>query len=254
MIAGPAGDLGGRDVVVTGAGRGIGRRCAETLAGAGARVTLVARSAAELEAVAGAITAAGGDAVALAADVCREEDAARVVASLAGGEPWALVNAAGTNRTGPSVTYDLADWDAVMDVNVRGTFLMARAFAGVLLRAGRPGRVVNLSSQMGVVGYPGRAAYCASKHAVNGLTKALAVEWARDRITVNAVAPTFVETPLTAPMLADPAFREEVLRRIPSGELADIDDVAAAVGYLVSDAAASVTGQVLGVDGGWTAW
>jgi NAD(P)-dependent dehydrogenase (short-subunit alcohol dehydrogenase family) len=254
MIAGPAGDLGGRDVVVTGAGRRIGRRCAETLAGAGARVTLVARSAAELEAVAGAITAAGGDAVALAADVCREEDAARVVASLAGGEPWALVNAAGTNRTGPSVTYDLADWDAVMDVNVRGTFLMARAFAGVLLRAGRPGRVVNLSSQMGVVGYPGRAAYCASKHAVNGLTKALAVEWARDRITVNAVAPTFVETPLTAPMLADPAFREEVLRRIPSGELADIDDVAAAVGYLVSDAAASVTGQVLGVDGGWTAW
>ncbi len=141
-----------------------------------------------------------------------------------------------------------------MRSNVRGTFLMCQAFATVLLRNEKPGRIVNLSSQMGAVGYPGRAAYCASKHAVNGLTKALAVEWASAGITVNAVAPTFVETPLTAPMLADPAFRDEILRRIPAGKLADIDDVAAAVLYLSSDIAASVTGHVLAVDGGWTAW
>jgi NAD(P)-dependent dehydrogenase (short-subunit alcohol dehydrogenase family) len=114
--------------------------------------------------------------------------------------------------------------------------------------------LVLMSSQMGSVGYPGRAAYCASKHAINGLTKALGVEWAAAGITVNAVAPTFVRTPLTEPMLADPAFRDDVLRRIPAGRLAELDQVAAAVLYLVSDAAAMVTGHILAVDGGWTAW
>jgi 2-deoxy-D-gluconate 3-dehydrogenase len=113
---------------------------------------------------------------------------------------------------------------------------------------------VNLSSQMGAVGYPGRAAYCASKHAVNGLTKALAVEWAPAGITVNAVAPTFVETPLTAPMLADDAFREDVLRRIPLGRVGTVEEIADAVVFLASDSASLITGEILAVDGGWTAW
>jgi NAD(P)-dependent dehydrogenase (short-subunit alcohol dehydrogenase family) len=114
---------------------------------------------------------------------------------------------------------------------------------------------VNMSSQMGSVGYPGRAAYCATKHAVEGLTKALAVEWAPEGIRVNAVAPTFVLTPMTAPMFEDPAFKAEVVdRRLPGHELATIEQVADAVRYLACDASGSVTGTTLKVDGGWTAW
>jgi NAD(P)-dependent dehydrogenase (short-subunit alcohol dehydrogenase family) len=134
-------------------------------------------------------------------------------------------------------------------------FLICRAVGVALLDRGTPGSIVTMSSQMGSVGYPGRVAYCASKHAVNGMTKALAVEWARDGIRVNAVAPTFVETPLTRPMFADPVFREEVLeRRLPTGNLAQVEDVARAARYLACEASNSVTGHILLVDGGWTAW
>jgi NAD(P)-dependent dehydrogenase (short-subunit alcohol dehydrogenase family) len=148
----------------------------------------------------------------------------------------------------------MSDWDLLMDVNVRGTFLTCRAVGRRLLARRAGGRIVTVSSQMGSVGYPGRAAYCATKHAVNGLTKALAVEWALHGIGVNAVAPTFVRTPMTEPMLADPQFAADVRRRLPTGEVATVDEVAAAILYLVSDAARSVTGHVLAIDGGWTAW
>jgi NAD(P)-dependent dehydrogenase (short-subunit alcohol dehydrogenase family) len=147
-----------------------------------------------------------------------------------------------------------ADFDLFADVNLRGTFLACRAVGRHLLERGAPGRIVTVSSQMGVVGYPGRAAYCATKHAVNGLTQALAVEWAPHGVTVNAVAPTFVRTPMTEPMLADAEFAAEVRRRLPTGEVATVEEVAAAIVYLASDAARSVTGHVLAVDGGWTAW
>ena len=165
-----------------------------------------------------------------------------------------LVNSAGTNVPGPTAGYDVADFDKVFEVNVRATFLTCKAFGEGLLQRGAPGSIVNLSSQMGTVGYPGRAVYCASKHAVEGLTKALGVEWAPDGIRVNAVAPTFVLTPLTEPMLADPEFSAEVRRRLPTGELATVDDVADAVRYLACTASGSVTGAILRVDGGWTAW
>jgi NAD(P)-dependent dehydrogenase (short-subunit alcohol dehydrogenase family) len=248
--------LDGRHALVTGAGRGIGRGTALALADAGAVVTLVSRSKSELVAVAQEIEAAGGRAGVQVADVRYEEQVERVVAAAdAGPVPVSIVvTAAGLNRTGPTGHYATDDWDLLMDVNVRGTFLACRAVGRRLLARGAGGRIVTVSSQMGTVGYPGRAAYCATKHAVNGLTKALAVEWAPHGIGVNAVAPTFVRTPMTEPMLADPEFAADVRRRLPTGEVATVDEVAAAILYLVSDAARSVTGHVLAVDGGWTAW
>jgi NAD(P)-dependent dehydrogenase (short-subunit alcohol dehydrogenase family) len=172
----------------------------------------------------------------------------------AAGPPSILVTAAGLNRTGPAERYATADWDRLMDVNVRGTFLACRAFGRRLMARGARGRIVTMSSQMGAVGYPGRAAYCATKHAVNGLTKALAVEWAPHGIAVNAVAPTFVRTRMTEAMLADPAFAADLAGRLPTGRLAEVGDVAAAVLFLASDRAEAITGHVLAVDGGWTAW
>jgi NAD(P)-dependent dehydrogenase (short-subunit alcohol dehydrogenase family) len=244
--------LDGRTAVVTGASRGLGRECARELSRAGARVVLVARSSPEL---ARAAAEAGDSCVPLAADLTQEREVARVMRTAASvGDPTVLVVAAGTNRPGPARAYPVTDWDEIFDINVRASFLCCRYFGDHLLSRGSTGRIVLMSSQMGSVGYPGRVAYCASKHAVEGMTKSLAVEWARDGIRVNAVAPTFVETPLTKPMLADREFREEVFRRLPTGRLAQTEDVARAVRYLACDASENVTGHILRVDGGWTAW
>ena len=239
--------LEGRTAIVIGAGRGLGEGCAAALAEAGAHVLAVSRTQAEVEDVAARI---GGT-----AHVADATDPGAMAGILeAAPEATVLVNAAGTNRTGPARDYDLADWDFLFDVNVRATFAASQAFGRALLDREAKGAIVNLSSQMGTVGYPGRVAYCATKHAVEGMTKALGVEWAPHGIRVNAVAPTFVLTPMTKPMFEDPAFREDVLRRLPTRELATIDQVADAVRYLACDASGSVTGTVLRVDGGWTAW
>jgi NAD(P)-dependent dehydrogenase (short-subunit alcohol dehydrogenase family) len=243
--------LDGQHALVTGAGRGLGRGCALALVEMGASVTLVARSRDELEQVA---VEADGRAHIHVADVTQPDDVATAVqAAREHGDLSIVVNSAGTNRPGPTLEQPVDDFDFVMDVNVRGTYLVCRAAGAVLVERGG-GRVINVSSQMGSVGYPGRAAYCASKHAVNGLTKALAVEWAPHAVTVNAVAPTFIETPLTAPMFEDPEFKAEVLRRIPLGRIGRVEEVSAAVTFLASPAASLITGQVLLIDGGWVAW
>jgi NAD(P)-dependent dehydrogenase (short-subunit alcohol dehydrogenase family) len=247
--------LDGRTAIVTGASRGLGRGCALELGRAGATVLCVARSSDDLQSVVQAIRDEGGVAEAHATDVTQEDHIAELVRKAEeGGDLRILVTAAGANQPGPARDYPTDAWDALFTLNVRATFLACRAVGDSLLRRACCGSLITMSSQMGSVGYPGRAAYCATKHAVEGLTRALAVEWASEDVRVNAVAPTFVETPMTRPFLADPAFRDEVLKRLPTGRFATVDDVAHAVHYLACDASNSVTGHVLRIDGGWTAW
>lgn len=240
--------LEGQIAIVTGAGRGIGRGCAEGLADAGARVVAIARSKAELAEV-GAHES--GRIETWSADVTTDELLTRIEA-LDGLS--ILVNNAGGNRPQSFVDVDTESLDFVIGLNVRATFRVAQAAARAMLAQRIEGAIVNMSSQMGHVGSPNRTVYCMTKHAIEGLTKAMAVELAPNGIRVNAVAPTFVETPLTKPMLDDPEFRDFVMGMIPLKRLASISDVVAAVLYLVSPGAAMVTGHSLKVDGGWTAY
>ncbi|MEO1573654.1 MAG: SDR family oxidoreductase [Pseudomonadota bacterium] len=239
--------LHGQLAVVTGASRGIGRACAEALADDGARVIAVARASDDLNAVA---EHASGRIEAWPADVCGDELPRRIEA-LDG--LTILVNNAGGNRPQPFVDVDDESLDIVLDLNVRSAFRIARAAARAMLRTGGDARIINMSSQMGHIGAAGRTVYCMTKHAIEGLTKAMAVELAPQGIRVNAVAPTFIETPLTRPMLDDPDFHAFVMDMIPLKEIGHVDDVVAAVKYLVSPGARLVTGHSLRVDGGWTA-
>jgi NAD(P)-dependent dehydrogenase (short-subunit alcohol dehydrogenase family) len=249
----PSQRLDGHHAVVTGAGRGIGRAAALALAEAGADVTLFSRSEADLAAVAREIGDRGRRADTCVGDVRSAHDVGRLIETAASHDGLSIcVTAAGLNRPAPTLEQPIDDFDLVVDTNLRGTYLTCRAFAAAL--DGRAGRIVAISSQLGEVGYPARAAYCASKHAVNGLVRALAVEWAPAGIAVNAVAPTFVDTPMTRPMFEDEAFRAEVLRRMPMGRIGTTSEVAGAIVFLASEQAALVTGHVLAVDGGWTAW
>ena len=233
--------------LVTGAGRGIGRACAEGLADAGASVIAVARSDDDLAKLR---AHASGRIETWSADVTDDAFVARV-ASVEGLS--ILVNNAGANRPQPFVDVDTESLDFVIGLNVRAAFRVAQAAAKAMLAQAIEGRIVNMSSQMGHIGSPKRTVYCMTKHAVEGLTKAMAVELAPHGIRVNSVAPTFVETPMTKPMLEDPEFSDFVFGMIPLRKLASLDDVVAAVLYLVSPGAGMVTGHSLKVDGGWTA-
>ena len=240
-----------RVAVVTGAGRGIGRGCAIALAESGADVVAIARTRREVESVAEEVEALGRGARAVVCDVTDARRLERVMRSLERVD--VLVNAAGTNVPEPFLDVAESSLDALLAANVKGTFLATQAAARRMVAAGNGGAIVNVSSQMGHVGAPRRSVYCATKHAVEGLTKALAIELAPHGIRVNSVAPTFVETSMTAPFLADDAFRADVLERIPLGRIGSVSDVVGAVVFLASPAAGLVTGASLLVDGGWTA-
>lgn len=232
-------------VLITGAGRGLGRACAEAVVDAGGEVIAVARSVADLSDLA---ESRRGRIEAWAMDVSDPAFHARVAAlpRLDG-----LVNNAGFNRPQPFTEVDVETLDGMLALNVRAAFLTAQAAAKVMVAQGS-GVIVNMTSQMGHVGSPGRTVYCLTKHALEGLTKAAAVELAPHGVRVVSLAPTFIETPMTAPMLADETFGRFVLDRIPLGRVGTAAEVAAACVFLLSPAASLVTGSSLLVDGGWT--
>jgi NAD(P)-dependent dehydrogenase (short-subunit alcohol dehydrogenase family) len=247
----PSFRLDGKRALVTGAGRGIGLAAASALAAAGAHVTLLSRTRAEIEEAAAAIRSRGEAADCLALDVT---DVAAVRAAFDAAEPFdVLVNNAGTNRPAPFADVTVEDFDAIFLLNVRAAYFVAQAAARRLIAAKRAGSIVNISSQMGHVGAARRSVYCASKHAMEGFTKAMAIELAPYGIRVNSLAPTFIETPMTQPFFANEAFRAEVLKKIKLGRLGQLDDLTGAIVFLASDASGLMTGSSLVIDGGWTA-
>lgn len=247
----PSFRLDGRRAFVTGAGRGLGLAMAAALAEAGAEVWLAARSSDEIQAAAEAIRQRGDRAEALVLDVT---DRTRVAAEVEARGPFqVLVNNAGANRPAELVDITETDYDAVTDLNVRSAVFVAQAVAKGLITAKLSGSIINVSSQMGHVGGPMRTVYCATKHALEGATKAMAWELGAHGIRVNTICPTFIETPLTAGMLADAEFRDLVTSKIVLGRIGQVEDVMGAVVYLASDASALVTGSALMIDGGWTA-
>jgi NAD(P)-dependent dehydrogenase (short-subunit alcohol dehydrogenase family) len=243
----PSFRLDGRRALVTGAGRGIGLAAAAALAEAGAHVTLVARTASEIEPAAELMD--GAEAVVLDVSDLTE------VAAFTSQRPAfdILVNNAGTNRPKPMLEVTEGDFDAVLDLNLKSAFFVAQSCARRLVEEGKPGSLIHMSSQMGHVGGPTRSLYCASKWAVEGMSKSIALDLAPYNIRSNTIAPTFIETPMTRPFLADPAFKVSVLQKIKLGRLGQVEDLMGAILFLASDASLLMTGTSLVVDGGWTA-
>ncbi|MAN81382.1 MAG: 3-oxoacyl-ACP reductase [Rhodospirillaceae bacterium] len=247
----PSFRVDGRKALVTGAGRGIGLAAAAALAEAGAHVTLCARSGNEVAAAAEAIRARGQEAEALTLDVT---DTARMQAEIAARGPFQILfNNAGGNRPQELLEITEEDYDAVTNLNVRAALFVAQAVVKGLVEAGLPGSLINVSSQMGLVGGPKRTVYCATKHAIEGATKAMAWELGDQGIRVNTICPTFIETPMTEGFLADADFVTFVKSKIALGRLGQVEDLMGAVVFLASDASSLMTGASLVVDGGWTA-
>jgi NAD(P)-dependent dehydrogenase (short-subunit alcohol dehydrogenase family) len=246
----PSFRLDGAVAVVTGAGSGLGQGAALALAEAGASLVLVGRTQATLDATRATIADQGGEATTLVCDVTDASQVKEKIEALPRID--VLVNNAGTNIPEDFLDVSEEHLDLILDLNVRAAFLVAQAVARRMAATGG-GSIVNMSSQMGHVGSARRSVYCMSKHALEGLTKALAVELAPRGIRVNSVAPTFAETPMTRPFFEDRTFRDAVLSQIPIGRLAKAEDVTGAIVFLASPAAAMITGTSLLVDGGWTA-
>jgi NAD(P)-dependent dehydrogenase (short-subunit alcohol dehydrogenase family) len=250
-------DLTGKVALVTGGSAGIGLSIAELLCGAGASVAIVGRRKEVLEEAESHLVKKfpNGDVFSVSADTSKVSDikemTARVIERF--GRIDILVNNAGTNVLNYALDVTEEEWDRVMDLNTKGLFFCCQEVGKHMVKQGS-GKVINMASQMGLVGLYKRAAYCTSKGGVVQLTKVLGIEWAPYNIQVNAIAPTFVETPLTRPLLENKEFYDDVIRRIPMGKLAQPEDVAGAALYLASDLSNFVTGHTLPVDGGWVAW
>ncbi|MEQ1640690.1 MAG: SDR family NAD(P)-dependent oxidoreductase [Novosphingobium sp.] len=244
----PSFRLDGKRAIITGAGRGIGLAAAAALADAGAEVTLIARTSSEIEVAAKEL---GGAAIAATLDV---SDLSAVAAFFAAREPFhVLVNNAGTNRPKPLWDVTEADYDAVLDLNLKSAFFVAQHCAKRLIETQTKGSLIHMGSQMGHVGGPNRSLYCASKWALEGMNKAFALDLAPHGIRSNTIAPTFIETPMTAPMFADQVFKASVLAKIKLGRIGTVEDLMGGVLFLASDASALMTGTSLVLDGGWTA-
>ena len=247
----PSFRLDGKRALVAGGSSGIGLACAVALAQAGAEVTIAARNAEKLQDIVGELTAAGMSARALTMDVA--DTAATEAAILANGPFDVLVNSAGLAIHSPAVETAEDDFDAVANINFKGAFFLTRAVAKGLLAAGKPGSLINITSQMALVGGIDRAVYCATKHAVEGFTKAMAIEWGKQGIRVNTIGPTFIRTPLTEQTFNNPERVAWIMDKIKLGRVGEVTDIMGPVVYLASDASGLMTGSHLSLDGGWTA-
>lgn len=251
--------IDGRVAVVSGGTGGIGARLSRALAGAGAKVAILGRSAKDATALADEIAALGSEALLVSADVTRQADADRAIDEVVErfGRLDIIVNAVGGGAGTalyPAEAYPESEFDRILDLNLRSDLLPTMAAARAMIAAGNGGRVLRISSVRGQLGInQGFSAYVAAKGAINALTRQQATEWAKHGITVNAIAPTFVATPQVESLLADEEFKRGLLARIPIGRVAETDDLVGAVLFFCSDASAFVTGQVLTIDGGLTA-
>jgi NAD(P)-dependent dehydrogenase (short-subunit alcohol dehydrogenase family) len=245
----PSLQLDGKRAIITGGSKGLGLASAVALASVGAEVTLVARTQSEVEEAAAAINAAGGKALPAVLDITDVEATAHWV-----GKQRAfniLVNNAGTNRPGPFVETKIKDYDDVFAINVRAAYFIAQAVAKQMIAEGAKGSIINMSSQMGHIGAARRTVYCATKHAMEGFTRAMAAELGPYGIRVNTICPTFIETPMTKPFFEDKTFRDWVMAKIKLGRLGKLEDVMGAVVFLASEQSALMTGSSLMLDAGW---
>jgi NAD(P)-dependent dehydrogenase (short-subunit alcohol dehydrogenase family) len=243
--------LDGLCALVTGASSGIGLGCAVALAEAGAHVVLASRNIKALNEVAEALSLNGYSAETLELDI---SDLSSVQAIFKNQKSFdILVNSAGLGRHTPSLETSAEDFDEVMDVNLRGAYFLTQTVAKALIKAKKPGSLINISSQMGHVGGVDRAVYAASKHAVEGFTKAMAIEWGSHQIRVNTICPTFIRTPLTQSTFDNPDRKKWIEDKIKLGRVGEVEDVMGAVVFLASDASSMITGTALMIDGGWTA-
>ena len=251
--------LEGRVALIPGGGGGIGSALAEALAGAGARVVVAGRTREPCETTVELVQAAGSEGLAITADVTSESDSDRMVRETIErfGQIDILINAVGGGAgkvLHPAEQYPRSDWDWIMELNVRSTIVATQAVARAMIERGRGGRILNISSVRANLGInAGYSAYVAAKGAISSLTRQWATEWAKYDIRVNAIMPTFVDTPQVATLLADPAFKAGIVNRIPLGRVGETRDLVGPAIFFCSDAASFVTGQVLGIDGGLTA-